>query len=310
MDNFEMFAISVASGAVRAGTPVLFAATGELLTEKAGVLNLGLEGVMLAGALSAVVVSYHTGSPTLGVAASLLAGATLGLVHAFVCFSLRSNQIAAGIAITILGGGITAFLGMPYVGKQILPITPYLLPILHKIPYLGPVFFSHDLLVYVSYLLVAVMAFVLYRTKFCLAVQAVGDAPHSADAAGIRVGVIRYAATVIGAAFAGMGGAYISLVYAQGWIENMTTGRGLIAVGLVIFAGWRPWRALVGAYLFGAAISLQLRLQAAGSEVSPYLLGMMPFLLVIFVLVITSMRIDKKRSAVPAALGKPYVRQM
>ncbi len=310
MDEFPMFAVAVAAGAVRAGTPVLFASLGELITEKSGVLNLGLEGVMLSGALCGVVVSYHTNSPLLGIAASLVAGAMLGLLHAFVCVTLRSNQIAAGIALTIFGAGLTAFLGVPYVGKQILAIRPYPLPVLSEIPVLGPVLFSHDPLVYFSYILVGLTAFVIYRTRFGLALHAVGDAPQSAEAAGISPPVIRFIATVIGAAFAGVGGAYISLVYAQGWVEGITAGRGWIAVGLVIFAGWKPWRAFIGAYLFGGAISLQLRLQATGSEVSPYLLGMLPYLVVILVLVVTAIVKDRRRSLIPIALAKPYVKQI
>lgn len=310
MDNVQMFAIAVATGAIRAGTPVLFASLGELIAEKSGILNLGLEGVMLAGAFCGVAVSYHTNSPSLGVAAALVAGAVLGLLHAFVCVTLRSNQIAAGIAITIFGSGLTAFLGVPYVGKQILAIKPFPIPVLSEVPILGPIFFSHDPLVYLSYVLVGITAFVIYRTRFGLALHAVGDSPRSAEAAGISPQATRYIATVVGAAFAGVGGAYISMVYAQGWVEGITAGRGWIAVGLVIFAGWKPWWTFLGAYLFGGAISLQLRLQATGNEVSPYLLGMLPYLVVILVLVVSAIGRDRRRSTAPLALAKPYSKQI
>ncbi len=300
------FAVAVAAGAVRSGTPVLYAALGEVLAEKSGVLNVGLEGVMLGGALTAVVVSLHTGSPAAAVVAAFGAGLLLGTLHAIACLGFRANQVAAGIALTLFASGLTAYLGIPYVGKKIaaLPDTP--LEPLAGIPVLGPVFFQHDWLVYCSYLAVPLVAFLLYRTRFGLSVRAAGEDPHAAAAAGVQVIRVRAIAVALGAGLGGIAGAYMSLAYSQGWIENLTTGRGLIAVGLVIFARWNPWLAAAGAYLFGGTVSLQLRLQAAGSSVSPYLLDMAPYLVVIIVLTIGSLRGSGNRGGMPAALGKPY----
>jgi simple sugar transport system permease protein len=306
----DTFAIAVGAGAIRSGTPVLYAALGEILTERSGILNLGLEGIMLVGAWTSVAVSFHTGSPALGVAAAMIAGALLGLLHAILCIQFRANQVASGIAITIFGTGLSAFVGIRYVGEGISALAPVRVPLLGDLPIIGQLLFSHDVLVYGTYLLVPLMAALLYWTRFGLAVQAVGEDPQAAATAGVRVEFVRYVATTSGAALAGLGGAYLSLVYAQGWIENITAGRGLIAVGLVIFAAWDPWKAVLGAYLFGGATSLQLRLQAFGSNVSPYLLGMVPYLLVIAVLVIATVRLRQKRAGVPSALGLPYVRQI
>jgi general nucleoside transport system permease protein len=304
------FAILVAAGAIRSGTPVLYAALGEVLTERSGILNLGLEGIMLVSALTGVAVSLHTESLVLAITASLIAGALLGLLHAVLCIKFRVNQVASGIAITIFGTGLSAFLGIPYVGKKITALAPVKVPWLSDIPVVGPMLFSHDVLVYGTYLLVPLIAILLYRTRFGLVVQAIGEDPQAAATAGVRVEFVRYVATTGGAALAGLGGTYLSLVYAQGWVENIAAGRGLIAVGLVIFAGWDPWKAVLGAYLFGGATSLQLRLQAAGSDVSPYLLGMVPYLLVIVVLIVATIKLKKKQAGVPSALGQPYVRQV
>jgi general nucleoside transport system permease protein len=309
-ETSEFFLIAVAAGAIRSGTPVLYAALGEILTQKSGILNLGLEGIMLVGALVSVIVSYHTGSPVLGVGAALISGAVLGLLHAVLCIRYRASQVAVGIAITIFGTGLSAYAGISYVGKKISALAPVKIPLLSNIPIAGEVFFSHDMLVYGTYLVVPAMAVLLYRTRFGLFVQAVGENPHAAAASGIRVESVRYISTAIGASLAGVGGAYLSLVYAQGWVENMTVGRGLVAVGLVIFSAWNPWRAVLGAYLFGGATSLQLRLQAAGSDVSPYLMGMVPYILVITVLTLATIHLKKKRSGIPSALGKPYISQL
>lgn len=305
----EAFVLAVGAGAIRSGTPVLLAALGEVVTERAGILNLGLEGIMLVGAFSGVAVTLHTGSTTLGVVAALVAGALLGLLHAFFCLRFGANQVATGIAMMIFGMGVSAFLGVDYVGEAIAPVSPTPIPGLADIPYMGPVLFSHDALVYMAYVLVPATALILYRTRLGLAIRAVGENPDAAAAAGIRVGLVRYFATAFGGALAGLGGAYLSLVYTQGWVENMAAGRGLVAVGLVIFAAWDPWKAALGAVLFGGAASFQLRLQAAGADISQYLLGMMPYILVMVVLVAATIRVSRKRATIPAALGKPYVKQ-
>lgn len=308
-DVSDSFLVAVAAGMVRSATPVLYATLGEIITERSGVLNVGLEGIMLVGACTSVMVTFQTGNAAFGVLSALAAGAVLGLFHALMSIYFKANQVATGIAMTIFGAGLSAFLGASYVGKQIQNIGPYKVPVLSDIPVIGPIFFSHDLLVYGTYLLVPALAFFLYRTKWGLSLRAVGEAPVSAAAAGVKVEMVRYVATICGAALAGMGGAYLSLVYAQGWTENITAGRGWIAVGLVLFALWDPWRAVLGAYLFGGAISLQLRLQAAGSDISPYLLGMVPYVLVILVLSIGTARQKKAPLGAPSALGLPYVPQ-
>jgi simple sugar transport system permease protein len=306
----ESFFVAVAAGMIRSATPVLYATLGEIVTERSGVLNVGLEGIMLVGACTSVMVTFQTNSAVLGVLSALASGALLGLFHSLLCIYFKANQVATGIAMTIFGAGLSAFLGASYVGKQIQNIGPLKLPLLGDIPVLGPIFFSHDVLVYGTYLLVPILAILLYRTRWGLSLRAVGEAPHSAAAAGIKVETIRYIATVCGGALAGLGGAYLSLVYAQGWTENITAGRGWIAVGLVLFALWDPWRAVLGSYLFGGAISLQLRLQAAGSDISPYLLGMVPYILVIVVLSISTARQKRAPLGAPTALGLPYVSQL
>lgn len=304
------FLIAVAAGMVRSATPVLYATLGEIITERSGILNVGLEGIMLVGAFTGVAVTYNTHSVCLGLAAAMLAGMLLGLFHALLSIHFHANQVGTGIAMTIFGTGLSAYLGMDYVGKQINTLSSFKLPLLSDIPVLGPIFFSHDILVYITYLLVPLLAFLIYRTRFGLTLRAVGEEPHSAASAGIKVQLTRYIATALGASLAGLGGAYLSLAYAQGWSENITAGRGWIAVGLVLFASWNPFRALLGAYIFGGAISLQLRLQAAGLDVSPYLLGMLPYILVILVLSISTARRRNMPASVPTALGTPYIPQV
>ncbi len=310
--NIELseFLIAVAAGMVRSATPVLYATLGEIITERSGILNVGLEGIMLVGAFTGVAITYQTHSVGLGLVAAMIAGLLLGLFHALLAIYFQANQVGVGIAMTIFGTGLSAYLGMDYVGKQINTLGTFKLPLLSDIPVIGPIFFSHDILVYATFILVPLIAFIINRTRLGLTLRAVGEEPRSAAAAGINVELTRYIATACGAALAGLGGAYLSLAYAQGWSENITAGRGWIAVGLVLFASWNPFRALIGAYLFGGAISLQLRLQAAGLDVSPYLLGMLPYVLVILVLSISTARRKNAPSSVPTALGLPYIPQV
>jgi simple sugar transport system permease protein len=304
------FLIAVAAGMVRSATPVLYATLGEIITERSGILNVGLEGIMIVGAFTGVAVTYNTHSVALGLLAAMIAGLLLGLFHALLSIYFHANQVGIGIAMTIFGTGLSAYLGIDYVGKQINTLGSLKIPGLSNIPVIGPIFFSHDLLVYLTYLLVPLLAFIINRTRWGLTLRAVGEEPRSAAAAGVKVELTRYIATACGAALAGLGGAYLSLAYAQGWSENITAGRGWIAVGLVLFASWSPFRALIGAYIFGGAISLQLRLQAAGLDVSPYILGMLPYVLVILVLSISTWRRKNVPSSVPTALGLPYVPQV
>lgn len=309
MNDSIPFWIAVVAGMVRSATPVLLAAVGECLTERAGILNLGLEGIMLAGALIGVVVSFFTQSALLGLVAAVIAGAIIGLIHGIVCIRYQANQVAAGIALTILLTGVTAFFGTDFVGKSITSLASFKVPGLSDIPLVGPTFFNQDPLVYFCYLMVPAVYWLLNQTRFGLAIKAVGEEPRAAAAAGVNVNSTRYICTILGASLAALGGAYLSLVYAQGWTENITAGRGWIAVGLVMFGAWNPYRTLLGAYLFGLAVSLQLRLQAAGADVSPYLLGMLPYLIVITAMAFSAALVKKKSADVPSSLGIAYAEQ-
>lgn len=318
MDLATLLAITIA-----AGTPVLFATLGELLTERSGVLNLGLEGLMLVGALAAFAVASSSGSLWLGVLAALLAGAALALVHAFFTITIGVNQVVSGLALVLVGQGLATYLGRSYVG-QTLPesFKPVFLPILGDIPGLGVALFRQDWLVYLSYLFVPLLAFYIYKTRPGLSLRAVGESPATADALGISVIGTRYAYVCAGGALCGLGGAYMSLAIIPSWTENVTAGRGWIAVGLVIFAMWNPWRALFGAYLFGFVDGLGFQVQAAKepiqlfflnlSELNSFIYKMLPYLVVIIALVFSQwqLKVGKKSSdQAPAALGQLYLRR-
>ena len=302
--------VPILAAAVRSGTPVLYATLGEILTERAGIMNLGLEGVMLVGAYAGFSVTKSTGNPWLGLLAAALAGALLVTVHAFACIHLGANQVVSGLALTLCGTGLSSLLGRASIGETIRGLGPLPLPGLSQIPFLGPVFFRHDPLVYVSYLLTAFLCWFLFSTRSGLNLRAVGENPRAADAMGLPVARIRYLYTLLGGALAGLGGAYLSVVYTQMWVEGMTAGRGWIALALVIFGIWHPLRAALGSYLFGGVEALQLRIQAAGTSVPAPLLLMLPYLLTILVLLFISIR--KGRGILlgaPAALGVPYRRE-
>ncbi|EFQ22942.1 nucleoside ABC transporter membrane protein [Aminomonas paucivorans DSM 12260] len=302
--------VPILAAAVRSGTPVLYATLGEILTERAGIMNLGLEGVMLVGAYAGFSVTKSTGNPWLGLLAAALAGALLVTVHAFACIHLGANQVVSGLALTLCGTGLSSLLGRASIGETIRGLGPLPLPGLSQIPFLGPVFFRHDPLVYVSYLLTAFLCWFLFSTRSGLNLRAVGENPRAADAMGLPVARIRYLYTLLGGALAGLGGAYLSVVYTQMWVEGMTAGRGWIALALVIFGIWHPLRAALGSYLFGGVEALQLRIQAAGSSVPAPLLLMLPYLLTILVLLFISLRKGKGiLLGAPAALGVPYRRE-
>ena len=302
--------VPILAAAVRSGTPVLYATLGEILTERAGIMNLGLEGVMLVGAYAGFSVTKSTGNPWLGLLAAALAGALLVTVHAFACIHLGANQVVSGLALTLCGTGLSSLLGRASIGETIRGLGPLPLPGLSQIPFLGPVFFRHDPLVYVSYLLTAFLCWFLFSTRSGLNLRAVGENPRAADAMGLPVARIRYLYTLLGGALAGLGGAYLSVVYTQMWVEGMTAGRGWIALALVIFGIWNPLRAALGSYLFGGVEALQLRIQAAGSSVPAPLLLMLPYLLTILVLLFISLRKGKGiLLGAPAALGVPYRRE-
>jgi simple sugar transport system permease protein len=289
-----------------AGTPLVFAALGELVTEKSGVLNLGVEGMMLVGAVTSFIVTAATGSPWLGVGAGIGAGAALSLVFAVLTLSLMANQVAAGLALSLFGVGLSAFVGLDYVSIVITGITPLAVPGLSDLPVIGKLLFGHNPLVYLSLALFAAIHWFLYRTRPGLVVRAVGESPQSAHAIGYPVVRIRYLAVMFGGACAGMGGAYLALAYTPLWTEGMTAGRGWIALALVVFATWRPWRVLAGAYLFGGVTLATFQAQAAGVSVPSQLLAMLPYLATIVVLAIISRDAVTIRRNAPASLGKPF----
>ncbi len=289
-----------------AATPILLAAIGELVVEKSGVLNLGVEGMMILGAVTGFIVAVESGSPTLGFLLAAVGGAALSLIFAFLTQYLLSNQVATGLALTLFGLGFSALLGQGYVGIRAPAVPDLHVPLLSGIPVVGPVLFQHDLMVYVSLaLVVGIWAFLKY-TRAGLILRAVGESHDSAHALGYKVVRIRVAAIAFGGACAGLGGAYISLVRVPQWTEGMTAGAGWIALAIVVFASWKAGRVLIGAYLFGGITVLQLNLQAAGVAVPVEILSMSPYLITILVLVIISA--DRSRAALnaPASLGRVF----
>ncbi len=302
--------VPILSAAVRSGTPILYAALGEILTEKSGIMNLGLEGIMLMGALSGFAVSLKTGNPWLGLLAAFGVGACLGLIHAFLSVTLGSNQVVCGLAMTLFGAGASALMGRNYIGMTIAGIGGQAIPALSELPVVGKVFFSQDIMVYASFVLtVALFCFFNY-TRPGMNLRAVGDNPKAADAMGLPVVRIRYLYTILGAGLVALGGAYMSIIYNKFWAENMTAGRGWIAVAMVIFAVWNPFQAALGAYLFGGVEAFQLRLQAAGTSVPASLLMMLPYVMTILVLVFISIGKGRRVTlSAPASLGLPFHRE-
>jgi general nucleoside transport system permease protein len=277
---------AVLEGAIRAGTPILYATLGEVVAERAGVVNLGVEGAMVMGACVGFITTAHAGSPYAGVVAAAAAGGLACLVHAFMVVTLRANQVASGLALMFLCFGVTSFIGRPYVAVKINGIPSVTVPGLAGIPVIGALFANHDPLVYGAYLGAPLVWLFLMGTKWGLAVRAVGESQTVAFAAGLRTAPLQYAAVVAGGVLAGIAGAHLSLAYARSWVEGMSNGRGFIAVALVIFAAWHPLRTIVGALIFGAVFALQLHIQARGVALSPYFLDMTPYLLTLLGLVV------------------------
>lgn len=297
------------AAAIVAGTPILLAALGELLAEKSGILNLGVEGMMLVGAVMGFIITIMTGNHWFGFAAALIGGGLMASIHAFISITLKGNQVVSGLALTIFGTGISGFLGKSYQGIPTSdPVNIYAIPYLSEINGLGTILFKHDPVVYISFLLAVILWLIIYRTKWGLSIRAVGENPAAADAVGISVSKVRYSCTIVGGMLAGLGGAYLSLVYAPSWQENMTAGRGWIAVALVIFALWNPLRALAGSYLFGGVEALTFGLQIAGIKISSFFLQMLPYLLTIVVLVLVTIKIRQEAGA-PRALSMAYDRE-
>jgi general nucleoside transport system permease protein len=302
--------IAICLAAIASGTSILLPALGETLTERSGVQNLGVEGMMLMGALFGYIVDIETNNIVLAFVAAAVAATLLALVHAFLSITLRANQIVSGLAVTLFGSGLTAFIGKPFVGAQA-PVVLSRVPIpgLSQIPVLGQIVFTQDPVVYVTFILVPLMWYFIYKTRPGLNLRAIGESPATADAMGVGVAARRYLYTLIGGAMAGLGGAYLSLGYTPTWVEGMTAGRGWIAVGLVVFGTWDPFRAMAGAYLFGFVDGFQLRAQGLGSTVPAFFLNMLPYLFTVIVVSLSSGERLQRRLGIPRALGLPYWRE-
>jgi simple sugar transport system permease protein len=316
--NNSLVVVVLASG-VLYGTPLLYAALGEVLAERSGVLNLGVEGMMLMGAVMGFWTVERMGGPTplvlaasIGVAA--LAGAVMAAIHAFLVITLRANQIVSGLALTIFAGaaGLSSYLGndLSLAGKPAKHQFQEIFPTSWQdLPVIGPIVFGQSLLVYASWVCVALVALYLTRTRFGLNLRAVGESPAAADAMGVNVSRYRYAHTLVGGAFAGVGGAAFSLSITPQWVDGLTQGAGWIAIALVIFAFWRPTLCLLGAYFFGAFTALPFALQGHGVTLAPELFQTLPYVATIVALVLVSSRAARLRFGAPAALGLPYVRE-
>ncbi len=302
--------VAICLAAIASGTSILLPALGEALTERSGVQNLGVEGMMLMGALFGYIVDIQTASLPLAFLAAMVAAVALALVHAFLSVTLRANQIVSGLAVTLFGSGLTAFLGKPFVGAQA-PVVLSRVPIpgLSQIPVLGQILFTQDAIVYASFVLVPLVWYFIYRTRPGLNLRAIGESPATADAMGVGVASRRYLYTLIGGALAGLGGAYLSLGYTPTWVEGMTAGRGWIAVGLVVFGMWDPLRVMAGAYLFGFVDGFQLRAQGLGSTIPSFFLNMLPYLFTVVVVSLSSGERLQRRLGIPRALGLPYWRE-
>ncbi|MDD3426394.1 MAG: ABC transporter permease, partial [Aminobacterium sp.] len=268
------------------------------------------EGIMLVGAYTGFSVTYKTGNPWIGVIAAFIIGTMMATIHAFISITLKGNQVVSGLALTMFGTGASSLLGRSYIGFTIKGLNKIPLPLLSDIPILGPVLFNNDALIYVSFVLVVILYMFFVRTRNGLYLRAVGDNPRAADAMGINVDRTRYIYTLIGGGIVAIGGAYMSIAYTKMWAELMTAGRGWIAVALVIFAIWNPFRAALGAYLFGGVEAFQLRLQAAGTSIPTPLLMMLPYILTISVLFFISVSQGKGiLFGAPSSLGQPFFRE-
>ena len=295
------FILSLLAATVQSGTPILFATLGEIVTERAGILNLGVEGIMIFGALSAFVAALISGNPFIGLLAGGFFGAALAGIHGAVCLGFQGNQVVSGLALTIFGTGMANYFGTPFIGKTAQGFDVLPLPVLSSIPAIGKIFFTQDLLVYLSYLLVPALWLFLRNSRWGLELRATGENPDAAAAAGLNITGYRWTGVLVGGFLVGLGGAYLSLAYTHLWANNLSAGRGWIAVALVIFAFWHPGRALIGAYLFGGVMAFQFRLQAMGAHLPSSLLMMLPYGLTVLVLVFSY--IKGHGSEAPGALG-------
>jgi len=290
-------------GSVHAGTPLLYATLGELMEERAGIVNLGLEGVMLMGAVVGFGTTVQTGSAAMGLLAGALAGGLFNMLFGFLVITCRANQLASGLALMFCGVGLSALLGVSYIGSRIEGLKEIPLPVLSNLPIVGPILFNYDILVYLAIPMAFLVWWVLFSTRWGLSLRAVGENPTAAFAAGQNPHVLQFQALWIAGLLGGIAGAHLSVGLAKTWAEWMTAGRGFIAVALVIFSKWHPLRAIIGALLFGGAIALQLQMQAWGVPISPFILDMLPYILSLAVLAVWG---GARRYAAPASLGRVF----
>lgn len=298
--------ISIFTGTLVAATPLLFAALGELVAEKSGVLNLGIEGMMLVGAAVAFWLAINEYGLMIAFVGGMFSGAAMSALFAFLALTLLANQYAAGLALAIFGAGVSAMIGTGFGSNPVKTLKPIDIPILSDLPFIGPMFFSFDILVYIALALVPITSWWLFRTKSGLILRTIGESPGNAFAIGYPVLRIRYMAVLYGGAMAGLAGAYLSVAYTAIWVENMTAGRGWIALSLVVFAAWRPYRALVGAILFGGMTILQLHGQILGLPIPSEALSAAPYLATIIVLILISQNRSRMMFDVPLSLAKPF----
>ena len=302
----EDIIISVLQRTLIAGTPLLLATIGEVICERSGILNLGIEGMMAIGAVSAFIVTFNTGNPWLGLITAIIVTALVSGIHAFVSITLQSSQVVSGLALTMLGLGVSGLIGKPYIGKPLAEkMATWPIPFLSDLPVLGVIFFDHSPFFYMAIVLALIAWFVLQHTKIGITIRSAGENPRATETQGINVYKIRYWCVMTGGALAGMAGAHLSTSYSKSWIEGMTAGRGWIVIALTIFALWNPLRAIIGAFLFGGIFVLQYLLQPLG--ISPNLQATLPYLCTLLVLFIGALRDTRKLNA-PAMLAEPYRR--
>jgi simple sugar transport system permease protein len=305
--GWETWVIATFSRTLAYGTPLLLGTLGEIYAERSGVLNLGVEGMMVMGAYAAFSTAYVTGNPWLGILVAAMVGGAFSLIHAFASVTLKANQVVSGLSLTMLGLGLSGVLGRGWEGKPLpLPLGKITVPVLSNIPVLGPSLFSgQNLLVYLTILLVPSLWYLLYRTRIGITIRSVGDNPATADSLGIHVNRVRYLCVFVGGILAGVAGGYLSVAYRPAWTEGMTAGIGWIVIALTIFAFWNPAMGMLGAYLFAALNHLSFRLQP---WLAPELLRAMPYAFAILVLILVSRGTLRKRMGAPAALTIPYTR--
>ena len=300
--NWSFFG-GMLSGTIMYGVPILYATLGEVVGQRTGMVNLGLEGILLVGASVGFGVAVETGNPWLGIFAGAIAGALVNLIYAFLVVNRKANQLASGLAVMFLGIGLSAMIGRAYVGSGTPGLTRYQIPGVSAFSWVTRTMFNYDLLVYFVVPVAVLVWWLIYRTRWGLNLRAVGESPSAAFAAGLSIGRIKYQAALICGFTGGIAGGHLSVALARTWTEGMVGGRGFIAIALVIFSKWHPLRAIVGALLFGGAVTLQLQLQARGAAISPFLLNMIPYILTLGVLLIWG---GARRFTAPAGLGRVY----